>query len=342
MMKKASTWLLAAISCMGASCGWANETDETTDATGYFLRVATTLQASDSERERALAAQLFAFDGKPRRAATGVDTPLPLTASAQEALARKLIAGVDNSDDVVALSFATQAAMALGDKALMAFSASRWQAVEPDNLAPLLFSSMPIDEFLAAARHTTRYESHGYEQIRVMSDAFERAPMSRQETGSGDWREFPTTKIRAGVSAFAIWAAQGFPSLQGLTNACKGGALEATPTRGNDCLRVARTLSTQSDTLLMTGIGIGMLRRAAKTREDRALGATLGRKHAWQQQQYFQILSAQRGSEQEIEETLRLLHSPGIESEVQLREAALRERGIALVPPSDWMAPEPS
>lgn len=338
MMKKASTWLLAGIGCLGSCGGWAGQSTEATDATDYFQRVATTLQVSDGERERALAAQLFAFEGKPARAAADANAQ---PVSANEALARQLIASVDQSNDAVALSFATQAAMALGDKASMAVSAGRWQAVEPDNLAPLLFSSMPIEEVLTAARRTTRHESHGYDQIRTMSDAFIRVPMSRQETGPDGWREYPTAELRAGVSAFAIWAAYVLPGLKPLSDACKNEALESTPARRADCLHVARTLATQSDTLLMTSLGIGILKRAANTAEDNALAITLGRNNAWQQQQYFQVLSTQRGSTQEMEATLRLLHSPGVESEAQLREATLRERGIALVPPSDWAAPDP-
>ena len=336
-MKKTSTWLLAGIACLGSCGGWAGQSTEATDATDYYQRVATTLQVSDGERERALAAQLFALEGKPAHAAADAKA---LPVSTNEALARHLIASVDQSNDAVTLSFSTQAAMALGDKALMAGSASRWRAVEPDNLAPLLFSSMPIDEVLTAARRTTRHESHGYDQIRAMSDAFIRVPMSRQQIGPDGWKEYPTAELRAGVSAFAIWAAYVFPGLKPLSDACKNEALESTPARRGDCLHVARTLATQSDTLLMTSLGIGILKRASNTAEDNALAITLDRNNAWQQQQYFQLLSAQRDSTQEMEATLRLLHTPSIESEVQLREAALRERGIALVPPSDWMKPE--
>lgn len=337
-MKKATAWLLAGVACLGSCGGWAGESPEATDATGYFQRVAATLQVSASERERALAAQLFAFEGKPARTAADAKAPPPV--SANQALATQLIASVDKSHDAVALSLATQAAMALGDQALTVVSARRWQAAEPDNLAPLLFSSMPIDEFLTAARRMTGHESHGYDQIRAMSDAFIRVPMSHQETGSDGWKQYPTAELRAGVSAFAIWAAYVFPGLKPLSDACKNEALESRPARRADCLHVARTLATQSDTLLMTRLGIGMLKRGANTAEDNALATTLGRNYAWQQQQYFQVLSAQRGSTQEMEATLRLLHAPGVENEVQLREATLRERGIALVPPSDWMAPE--
>ena len=200
---------------------------------------------------------------------------------------------------------------------------------------------MPVDELLVAARTATRYQSHAYDQIRLMSGAFQRVPVSREETGAEGWEQYPTDELRAGVSAFGIWAAQGFPSLQPVTAACKGEALQAAPTRRADCLQLARTLANHSDNLLMASVGIAMLERAANTPEDHALAAKLARNHAWQQQKYFELLSSRRGTAQEMEGELRLFKTPGIGNEIQLREAALRERGIALSPPQDWVAPSP-
>ena len=198
---------------------------------------------------------------------------------------------------------------------------------------------MPVDELLVAARAATRYQSHGYDQVRLMSDAFQRVPISREETGADAWKEYPSAELRAGVAAFAIWAAQAFPSLRLLTEACRDEALQATPTRRADCLHVARTLASHSDNQLMAGMGIGMLKRAANTPEDIALADTLARNHAWQQRKYHEVLSSQRGTAQEAEGMLRLLRTPGIDSEIQLLEAALREQGISLLPPQDWNPP---
>ena len=200
---------------------------------------------------------------------------------------------------------------------------------------------MPVDELLVAARAATRYQSHGYDQVRLMSDAFQRVPISRQETGAAAWEEYPSAELRAGVAAFAIWAAQSFPSLKPLTNACRDAALEATPARRADCLNVARILANHSDSLLMAGMGIGMLERAVNTPEDKAVAATLARNHAWQQHQYFELLSSRHDTAQEAEAFLRLLRSPDMDSEIELREAALREQGISLLPPPDWVAPNP-
>lgn len=336
-MKNKSMCLLAMLASLGSLTACADATDPPVDASVYWQRVASSLQGSDEVRERALAAQLFALEGKPRRATDDGQQ----AGSPQDALARQLIADVDKSVDALALSVAAQAGAALADKALVAASTQRWQAVEPDNLAPLFFSAMPVEDFLLAARGTTRYESHGYDQVRLMSDAFKRVPMNQQEVGAEGWREYPTLEQRAGVSAFAIWAAQGFPSLKPLTSACKDEALQATPTRRADCLHVARTLASHSDNLLVASVGIGMLERAANTSEDSALAAKLARNHAWQQQKYFEVLSSQLGTTQEIESALRLLRTPGIDSEIQLREAALREQGISLLPPQDWVVPNP-
>ena len=332
-----NTLLLAVLVGMASLTACADEADTPVDSAIYFQRVATVLQDSKVVRERALAAQLFALEGKPRRATEQgrqADSP-------PQALARQLIADVDRSDDAVALSVAAQAGAALADKALVTASTQRWRSLEQDNLAPLLFSAMPVDELLVAARAATRYQSHGYDQVRLMSDAFQRVPTSRQETGATAWQEYPSAELRAGVAAFAIWAAQSFPSLQPLTNACRDAALQATPTRRADCLHMARTLASHSDNLLMAGMGIGMLERAANTPEDKALAATLARNHAWQQHQYFEVLSSQRGTAQEAEGMLRLLQSPDMDSEIELREAALRKQGISLLPPQDWVAPNP-
>ena len=327
--------LLLLLFGMGSLAACAEEADAPVDSSVYWQRVASVLQDSDVVRERALAAQLFAFEGKPRRAAEQGRQP----DSPREALARQLIADVDRSDDAVALAVAAQAGAALADKALVVASMQRWRSLEQDNLAPLLFSSMPVDELLVAARAATRYQSHGYDQVRLMSDAFQRVPISREETGADAWKEYPSAELRAGVAAFAIWAAQAFPSLRLLTEACRDEALEATPTRRADCLHVARTLANHSDNLLMAGIGIGMLKRAANTPEDIALADTLARNHAWQQRKYHEVLSSQRGTAQEAEGMLRLLRTPGIDSEIQLLEAALREQGISLLPPQDWNPP---
>ena len=327
--------LLLLLFGMGSLAACAEEADAPVDSSVYWQRVASVLQDSDVVRERALAAQLFAFEGKPRRAAEQGRQP----DSPREALARQLIADVDRSDDAVALAVAAQAGAALADKALVVASMQRWRSLEQDNLAPLLFSSMPVDELLVAARAATRYQSHGYDQVRLMSDAFQRVPISREETGADAWKEYPSAELRAGVAAFAIWAAQAFPSLRLLTEACRDEALQATPTRRADCLHVARTLANHSDNLLMAGMGIGMLKRAANTSEDIALANTLARNHAWQQHKYHELLSSQRGTAQEAEGMLRLLRTPGIDSEIQLLEAALREQGISLLPPQDWNPP---
>ena len=330
-----NTLLLAVLVGMGSLTACADEADAPVDSAVYFQRVASALQDSKVVRERALAAQLFALEGKPRRAVEQSRQP----DNPQDALARQLIADVDSSDDAVALSVSAQASVALADQALAAASTQRWRSLEQDNLAPLLFSAMPADEVLLAARATTRYRGHGYDQVRLMSEAFQRVPISREETGADAWKEYPSAELRAGVAAFAIWAAQAFPSLRLLTEACRDEALEATPTRRADCLHVARTLASHSDNQLMAGMGIGMLKRAANTPEDSALAKTLARNHAWQQNKYHELLSSQRGTAKEAEGMLRLLRTPGIDSEIQLLEAALREQGISLLPPQDWNPP---
>ena len=63
-----NTLLLAVLVGMASLTACADEADAPVDSAVYFQRVASALQDSKVVRERALAAQLFALQGKPRRA----------------------------------------------------------------------------------------------------------------------------------------------------------------------------------------------------------------------------------------------------------------------------------
>jgi hypothetical protein len=308
----------------------------------YWQQLGISLKDSAQPREQALAAQLLDFavmggqaDAQATATKAGVD---PAIASAVHGL----IAKVNTSNDPVALSLATQVGVKQQDQRAISTSAARWQAVEPDNLAPRLFSGIPIGSLLASARDTTRYETHGYEQVRSMTSVFKRWPMSREEMGSGYPIEPRGDEERAAVSAFAIWAAYGIPGLQPLTNACRDKALLSTPARRDDCLHVAKVLVEDSSDMVSRSIGISMLERAAGTPDDIALAIRLRRNNEWQRHQYYLVLMQQMDEQQQIRHTLRLLNTPGVDNEIQLMETALREKGIALTPPGDWQPPKRS
>lgn len=331
-MRNKLTTMLAMLACLASLSVCAGESPQPPNQALYWQRVATALQGSAAPHEKALAAQLLALEGKPQPVAGDAPGLNP-----HEERAKQLISQVSRSDTAATLAIATQAALTLRDRQLTLASAGRWQAIEGDNLAPLLYSSLPADEMLVVAREVNRYESHGYEQVRLLSEIFMRMPMNRQEAGDEAWQAYPSAQAQAAIAAFAIWAAYGLPELRPLVAACDQQALQSTAKRREDCLHVARTLATRSDNIAMTQQGISLLKRVAETPEDLALAASLTREEAWRQQKYLEVLTAQR----EIEDTMRLLYAPGIDSEMQLRAAMLQERGIALAPPPDWIAPAP-
>ena len=334
--------IIVLIVCAGwlGACARMQESD--TQQSAYFQRLAAELQKSTQPRERALAAQLLGMSALNQDNADLAASGRQVVDPAAKASIGALIAQASKHDDAVALSLAIQASNQVDDQAARLNAAKRWQAVESDNLVPRLLTDTPVESVLASARDTTRYETHGYEQVRLMTSVFKHWPMSREEMDSGYSGALKDDEARAAVSAFAIWAAYGIPGLQKLTSACRDEALLSTPTRRDDCLHVAKVLADNSSDVVSRSIGISMLERAASTPEDTALATRLRRNYEWQRHQYFVVLTQQMDEQQQVSEMLRLLKTPGVDNEIQLMEAALREKGVALVPPDDWQPPKRS
>lgn len=337
---------LARVLVLIVSAGWlagcAAKADAVADEHAYWHRLGMTLKDSTQPKQQALAAQFLDFGRM-----SGQDGAQPTAAeyaadSATESPVSGLLAKINGSADAVALSIAAQVGVKRHDQRVTSSAAERWQAVEPDNFAPRLFTDTPIEAVLAGARDATAYESHGYDQVRLMTSVFKRWPMRSEEMGSGYSEAFKGDEPRAVVSAFAIWAAYANPAYQRLTQACRDEALLSTPTRRDDCLHVARVMAERSGYVLSRSIGIGMLERAASSPDDIALAARLRRNNEWQRHQYFLVLMQEMDDQQQAGEMLRLLETPGVDNEIQLMETALREKGIALTPPDDWQPPKRS
>lgn len=309
---------------------------------GYWQRLATILKDSAQPREQALAAQMLGFTVMVDDLDAQAGKEKPVVDPAIEPAINALLAKVQQSDDAVALSLATQVGVKRNDHKALSNSAKRWQVVEPDNLAPRLFTDVPIESVLAAARDVTRYETHGYDQVRLMTSVFKQWPMSEEEMGPGFANKFQDDEAQAAASAFGMWAAFAIPGFQKLTNACRDEALASTPTRRDDCLHVGKLLAVNSSDLVSKGIGISILERAANTPEEIAFTKKLRRNKEWQQQRYFEAFTEDKDEAQHIKDMLRLLKTPGVNNEIQLIEAALHEKGIALVPPEDWQPPKRS
>lgn len=311
-------------------------------STSYFERVAHALADNPQLRDRALAAQLLGFDahavkliGEGAATATAPATSEALPARA----ATNLLPELAGSDDPLALSIALQHGQSIGDKAQVQAAARRWHALEPDNLAPLLWLEAPVAETLASARHARRYDSHAYAQIRFMIQAFERTPMNAGEVAALQDGHLYGDEARAAVTAFAIWAAYGIPAFQDLASTCRGDALQAATTRAGDCRHMGQVMATTADVGIAQSIGIGMLARAASSPAETAEAVGLRRTYDWQLQQRYGDQLDDRQLSEDLATMLRLLRDPGIRTEMQMSQAMLRERGVALTPPTDWQPP---
>jgi hypothetical protein len=341
MKRKNFMDIVVLVACAAGLAGCAAESHPAVDGQHvYWQRLAATLKDSAQPREQALAAQMLGFTMRVGDFAAQQGKENPSDDPAIESAISDLLAKVKTSDDAVALSLATQVGVKRKDHKALSGVAERWQAVEPDNLAPRLFTEAPIEAVLAGARDATRYETHGYDQIRLMTSVFRQWPMSEDEMGPDYSNKFQGEEAQAAASAFGIWAAFGIPAYQKLIFACRDEALESTLTRRDDCLHVGKVLASNSSDLLSRGIGISILERAANTPDDIALATTLRRNKEWQQHHYFEVFTEDRDETQYISDMLRLLKAPGVDNEIELMEVALRERGIALVPPEDWQPPQ--
>lgn len=329
------------IACAAGLAACAAESHPPVDGQqAYWQRLAMNLKDSAQPREQALAAQMLGFTMMVGDVAAQQGNEKPSAYPAIEPEVTALLAKVNASDDPVALSLATQVGVKLKDHKALSNVAERWQAVEPDNLAPRLFTDAPIEAVLAGARDATRYETHGYDQIRLMTSVFKRWPMSQKEMGSDYTNKFQGEEARAAASAFGIWAAFAIPGYQKLILACRDEALLSTPTRRDDCLHVGKVLAGNSSDLMSRGIGISILERAASAPDDIALATTQRRNKEWQQHHYFKIFTEDKDETQYIRDMLRLLKAPGVDNEIKLMETALLEKGIPLVPPEDWQPPK--
>lgn len=312
---------------------------------GYWLRVAEALQASDNPQEQLLAAQLLGivlWSHHPSSSADAKASPAYLRRHDYLQRFKSLRAQALESGDVIVLSMATQSNGPQDAGPSRATIAGRWQDADPENLAPRLYSDAPIEEVLAGSRDTTRYLTYGYRHLQLMNEAFSRLPMTGEEASGPGWKQHSSDGERAAVHAFGIRAALSAPAFQHVVNACKEPALSSSPQRAVDCLHVAKVMAQASDTLLSQRIGLAILRNSASTETDKAMSARLQRRHQWLWHNSANVLWDEADEREQVAQLLEVMRAPGVENELQLTEALMRKRGIPLLPPQDWKAPQGS
>jgi hypothetical protein len=200
--------------------------------------------ATASDRSRAAARRL----GLTADAAGG---PEPVPVSMAEA-----------SADPVISAWATQGCAS--DAACRAAATRRWQALEPDNLAPRLWAlgdGQRLDSAALQALATARRFDVHFGQL---------APALLAAWPPGQPRALQVDLI---VRAIGVEAAAMVSALQPLSSACREHAADAQARAA--CQQLARTLIRHSDTMLGVGVGLGLGRAAglpaAETEPVRAL-----------------------------------------------------------------------
>ncbi|WP_162454908.1 hypothetical protein [Pseudoxanthomonas kalamensis] len=324
-MQGSGKWKANAVFALALATGaifpaMAEEASAATEAFDYPHRVAEALRHEDGLREQLLA----------RLLQSGSDASVVADDG--------LLARVDASDDPIALVLAVQVGIRSKDIELRDVAASRWQALEPDNLAPLAFVDEAGEMMLSRAEEARRFEMHYYDLIRYLTGVFRAHPQSEREMQAGREQGYSAESM-ASIMAFAVSAAYALPSLTPLTRSCRDEALQVDDRRQH-CLDAAQTLVDHSDTLIGRSIGISMLEQAGDAPELARQAKRLRRQYAWEIENLYGRATDLTDA-QDIAEVVQLIDKPGIDSEMALIAERLRLRGVSPTPPEDWQPETP-
>ena len=213
---------------------------------------------------------------------------------------------------------------------------ARWQAIEPDNLAPWRFedeiANADADTLLARSEHATHVELHYIDTLRTVVAAFERHPPRASLAKRIFVGETSTLRDYAGAVASAMFT---FPRFSPAINACKGDGALAIAGRSEACLRYGRLQADHSDTLIEQLMGLAILRystegdmaAAAVERRRRALSWLLDRWHDYDRTHPNQLSDAMAE---------RIGAAPDETDERALMAEVLESKGVSLTPPDDW------
>lgn len=302
----------------------------------YNSRIASALAASGAARELAFAATLQRVAGWSAHAMAGAGDERRIAPSDPRVDAWWRDAAALAGDDVLAWTLLVQ-----DDARMREQAATRWQTLEPDNLAAWLAGNPIAEALLAAAARATYYDSHFYPRVRWRVSALRAYPPSASEaqallatrdsaSAAFDPEEF------AAIAAFASDMVVAMPVLQPLMHGCRGEALAATPTRRAECRHAADIMANRSDSMLAESVGIALLKETAESDGERAQAAQRRRRFDWQMYQRMDLdVDSQRGTGR----FLRLFRDPSLRNERDLTERMLREAGVPLDPPVGWTMP---
>ncbi|WP_242112784.1 hypothetical protein [Luteimonas aquatica] len=302
-------------------------------AARYHQRLSAQLAAGGSARELALAAALrgrFA-QGEAQGDAPQTDEPSQAIAEDDDAQAwRRRAAAAPGRDlltDLLLLGAGGQ---------LRREAATHWATAEPDNAAPLFQEDLSGDALLAALRERKRFDLHYLETVRWFARVYAQTPPDEEEAAA----MFDSPAERGSFAmnaAMGLWGDIARPRFQALVDACRGAALNATPTRAADCRHAADVLAGASDTAVGRAVGSALRVDTAQDDTARAAAAEARRGVDWQMVQWGQAVRAQ--PDEGAAQLARLLADASVHTEIDLIARVLKEANIPLQPPADWQPP---
>ncbi|MBJ6979795.1 hypothetical protein [Luteimonas sp. MC1895] len=293
----------------------------------YASRAAHALARSDGARERALAVVLEAL-ARPADE-DGVARASPTAATWRET------ASTRGAGDRITQQLLVAAGIAAGDPDAAGVAARRWQALEPGNLAPLLFQGLGADATLAAAARSGRQASDPLALQRWVATA-----MRPHAPSAAEWAAFgegprPSAGTGAALTAGAV---QGLlvPDYREVLGACTGRQLGA-PGRAQGCRHLSALLLSDPQTLHDERIGLSLARALSRSAAERAPLDARRRGVDWRDEQMADLAAREGAASAGVH--ARLLADTSITTEDALVRRILLDAGVAPLPPADWRAP---
>lgn len=155
---------------------------------------------------------------------------------------------------------------------------ARWRALEPDNMVPVLYSSLPEQAMFEAAADTTVFDSHYDGILRLIMDVLSRTSspvLARMRAaGAGALQEEHDV-----VFAISYWSMIGIPAFQAVTRPCRSEV--PNELRRQECRWIAMVLLHRSDNIMAETVGANMLQRGLGSAAERAQAEAYTRESQW-------------------------------------------------------------
>lgn len=155
---------------------------------------------------------------------------------------------------------------------------ARWRTLEPQNLVPVMYGTLPEAELFETALSASVYDSHYDDVLRLIIDTLSRASspaLARASAASPGM----TRDEQAAAMALVFWASQGSPPFQRISAPCR--AADLSVARRQACRHVAEILLRRSDVLIAEAIGGSIFKRGLGTATEKVEAEAYKRETQW-------------------------------------------------------------